>query len=361
MTIARAAFVSLLLTLLFSTAYADTIVLKNGNTLNGTIKTLDKKDLVLTIYKGGEIKVDRSEVKEIKSDETVYVSASDKRKVSGQVSTSGENLVIQTTSGPVSIPFAEIESIRSQREQALFEGSLHPGLAQNWKGNGSLGFALARGNSDTTNLNIGMNAARKTPSDGITLHFSSVYATDNEPGGGVTANAILAGIRYDRTIKGKLFAFAAAEYTHDALQFLNLRQIYSGGLGYHAINTPNTTFDLLAGVNYTRESYASGATATGVTAVSRNLPGLTAGENFMHKFGESTTVTEDFTFYPQLDDLSQYRFSFNAGASTKIHKWLGWQISLSDQYVTNPPILGTKSNDVILATGLNVTFDTSPK
>jgi hypothetical protein len=153
----------------------------------------------------------------------------------------------------------------------------------------------------------------------------------------------------------------AAEYTHDALQFLNLRQIYSGGLGYHAINTPNTTFDLLAGANYTRESYAAGATANGVTAVERNLPGLTAGEDFMHKFGASTVVTEDFTFYPQLDDLSQYRFSFNAGASTKIHKWLGWQISLSDQYVTNPPILGTKSNDVILATGLNVTFDTTPQ
>jgi hypothetical protein len=361
MKIARPAFVLSLFALLFSTAHADTIVLKNGNTLNGTIKSLDKKELVLTIYKGGEIKVDRSEVKEIKADETIYVSASGKRKASGQASTQGENLVIQTASGPVSIPFSEIENIRSQHQQDLYEGSLRPGLEQNWKGVAGLGFTLARGNSDTTNLNINMNAARKTPADGLTLHFSSVYATNNETGGGVTANAILAGIRYDRTIKGRLFAFVAAEYTHDALQFLNLRQIYSGGLGYHAINTPNTTFDLLAGANYTRESYAAGATANGVTAVERNLPGLTAGEDFMHKFGASTVVTEDFTFYPQLDDLSQYRFSFNAGASTKIHKWLGWQISLSDQYVTNPPILGTKSNDVILATGLNVTFDTTPQ
>lgn len=361
MKIARAAFCLFLFALLLSTAYADTVVLKNGNTLNGTIDSLDKKELVLDIYKGGEVKIDRAQVKEIKSDTTIYVTASGKRKVSGQASTQGENLVIQTTSGPVSIPFAEVENIRSQHQQDLYEGSLHPGLDQNWKGAANLGFALARGNSDTTNLNIGMNAARKTPSDGITLRFSSVYAKNNEPGEGVTANTILAGIRYDRTISGRLFAFVAADYTHDPLQFLNLRQIYSGGLGFHAINNPNTTFDVLAGANYTRESYSAGATANGVTAVDRNLPGLTAGEDFMHKFGASTVVTEDFTFYPQLNDLSQYRFSFNAGASTKIHKWLGWQITLSDQYVTDPPVLGTKSNDLILSTGLNVTFDTTPK
>lgn len=361
MKIARAAFCLSLFVPLFSTAYADTVVLKNGNTLNGTIDSLDKKELVLDIYKGGEVKIDRAQVKEIKSDATVYVSASGKRKVSGQASTQGENLVIQTTSGPVSIPFAEVTNIRSQHQQDLYEGSLHPGLDQNWKGNANVGFALARGNSDTTNLNIGMNAARKTPSDGVTLHFSSVYAKNNEPGEGVTANTILAGIRYDRTISGRLFAFVAAEYTHDPLQSLNLRQIYSGGLGYHAVKTPNTTFDVLAGANYTRESYSAGPTANGVTAVDRNLPGLTAGEDFMHKFGASTVVTEDFTFYPQLNDLSQYRFSFNAGASTKIHKWLGWQVTLSDQYVTDPPVLGTKSNDLILSTGLNVTFDSTPK
>jgi putative salt-induced outer membrane protein len=271
--------------------------------------------------------------------------------------------VVQTANaGTVTVPFAEVETIRSQHEQQLYEGSQHPSLTQNWNGGASLGFALARGNSDTTNLNIGMTATRTTISDQILMHFSSVYATNNVPGGGVSANAIFAGIRYDRNLTAKLFAFAAADFTHNALQFLNLRQIYSGGLGWHAIKTEKTTFDVLGGVNYTRETYGAGTTATGpTTGVNRNLPGLTAGETFMHKFGEATVLTEDFTFYPELSDLSQYRFAFDTSATTKIHRWLGWQISINDQYVSNPPILGTKSNDVILTTGLNVTFDTTPK
>jgi len=34
---------------------------------------------------------------------------------------------------------------------------------------------------------------------------------------------------------------------------------------------------------------------------------------------------------------------------------LGWQLTFSDIYVTNPP-LGKKQNDVIFTTGLNVTL-----
>jgi hypothetical protein len=40
---------------------------------------------------------------------------------------------------------------------------------------------------------------------------------------------------------------------------------------------------------------------------------------------------------------------------TRISKWLGWQNSLGDIYVSNPP-LGKKKNDVIFTTGLNVSF-----
>jgi hypothetical protein len=38
-----------------------------------------------------------------------------------------------------------------------------------------------------------------------------------------------------------------------------------------------------------------------------------------------------------------------------MNKWLGWQNSFSDIYVTNPP-LGKKQNDIILTTGLRVTL-----
>jgi putative salt-induced outer membrane protein YdiY len=158
---------------------------------------------------------------------------------------------------------------------------------------------------------------------------------------------------YSRNITKKLFGFGSGDFTHDELQSLTLRQIYSGGLGWHAINNPKTSLDFLGGINYTRENYSSGSHVSGV---SRNLPGITAGENFTRKFGGNTLLTEDFYFYPDLSDFSEYRFSLDAGVVTKINKWLGWQTSLSDRYVTNPPIPGTKSNGFVLSTGLNIAF-----
>lgn len=80
------------------------------------------------------------------------------------------------------------------------------------------------------------------------------------------------------------------------------------------------------------------------------------GEDFARKLGGTTSFTEHFYFYPDLSDTSQYRFSLDAGLVTQINKWLGWQAAVSDRYITNPPILGTKSNDVVLTAGINLAF-----
>ena len=340
-------------------ANGDTVVLKNGDRLTGVIEGSDAKQIALKTEYAGEIQVQWSFVKDLSSEKPLYVETPEKGTVSGKVTFEGEDLVVHSASaGEVRVPLARVTVVRSVEDQQAYEKSLHPGLLESWTGGVNVGFAIARGNSDTTNLTTGFTANRKTLSDAIRLYSNSIY-TDNGPSTsgvpvGVTANAILAGARYDRNFDKSLFAFVSGDFTHDELQDLNLRAIYSAGLGWHAINTPSTTFDLLAGANYTRETYGSGV--AGTPGVTRNLAGLTLGEDFMHKFGSSATLTQDFTFYPDLSDFSQYRFSFDAALVAKINKWLGWQTSVNDRYVTNPPVLGTKSNDVILSTGLKIAF-----
>jgi hypothetical protein len=60
-------------------------------------------------------------------------------------------------------------------------------------------------------------------------------------------------------------------------------------------------------------------------------------------------------FYPDLQDTSNYRATFNLGTVTKIGKGFGWQNQFGDIYVSNPPT-GAKKNDLVLTTGLNYTF-----
>lgn len=343
---------------LTSIAGADTVTLKNGDHLTGAIMASDGKNITLKTDYAGEIQIAWSAVKEIATDNPLYVVTPAKSTVSGKLSSDGTNLTVHTTgNGDVQVPLAEITVIRSAADQAAYEHSLHPKWDENWKGGINLGFAMARGNSETTNLSTGFTADRKTLNDETTAYFSSLYSTNDKTGGGTIANSIVGGAKYDRNITKKVFAFVSGDFTHDELQGLNIRGIYSGGLGYHLINNPNTTLDLLGGLNYTHESYSSGNVNQGTyVSVTRNLLGVTAGEAGMHKFGKSTVATEVFYFYPDLTNTGQYRFSFDAASVTQIKKWFGWQIALSDRYVSDPPIIGTKPNDVILTTGVNFSF-----
>jgi putative salt-induced outer membrane protein YdiY len=333
-------------------AAADTVVLKNGDHLTGTVETSDGKNVTLKTDYAGEIQIQWSSIVEIKTDKPIFVVMPDKSTVSGVVTTEGTNIIVHPVSGaPVQLSVSQVTVVRGADQETAYEKSLHPGILEAWKGGVNLGFALSRGNSETTNLTTGFTADRKTMNDEITAYFSSLYSTDDKTGGGTIANSIIGGLKYDRNITKRVFVFGSGDFTHDELQDLNIRAIYSGGLGYHLISSPKTTLDLLGGVNYTHESYGAGP-----TLVTRNLAGITLGEGGMHKFGKSTTVTEVFYFYPDLSNTSQYRFSFDAASVTQINKWLGVQIALSDRNVSDPPIPGTKSNDVIFTTGVNFSF-----
>jgi hypothetical protein len=358
MKIAQAALSLCALLMFARLAPADTLALKNGDHLTGTIETSDAKVITFKTDYAGEIKVPWSAIKETTTEKPVYVVRTDKTTVNGSVTSEDANVLVHTrNAAEVRVPLSDVAVIRSPEQQQAYERSLHPGLLEAWNGGANFGFALARGNSDTTNLTLGFNADRKTLSDEIKAYASSIYSTSGIPvAGTVTASEILGGIRFDRNIKPKLFAFVGGDFAHNALQSLDIQQIYGAGLGWHAINHPNTTLDVLAGLNYTRESYSGATVVTAHASVNRNFPAITVGEDFAKKLGGPTSFTEHFYFYPDLSDINQYRFSLDAGSVTQINKWLGWQTTVSDRYITNPPILGTKSNDFVLSTGVNLAF-----
>jgi putative salt-induced outer membrane protein YdiY len=329
---------------------ADQIVLKNGDRLTGTIEQSDGKSLVIKTEFAGEVTVQWPALQEITSTQRLHVNLSDGKTVDGTVTTSDGNLAVVTANaGTVTTPISSVAKLFGEAEQAAYEKSLHPGLLEGWKGGANVGFALTRGNSETSNLALAFLADRKTLHDRLGLYANSVYATNDAPGAipGTTANAVQGGIRYDHNLTPRIFAYVGADFQTDALQTLDLRSVFGGGLGVHAIQNERTTLDFLGGVNYTREKYT--------LLPSRSFAAASVGEELTHKLGMSTVVTEKLYFFSDLNDAGEYRATFNFGTVTKISKWLGWQNAFGDIYVTNPPE-GAKQNDIILTTGLNFSF-----
>jgi len=333
---------------------ADQVALKNGDRLTGAIIKSDGKELVLKTEYAGDVTLKFDAIQGITSTGELHVEMSDGKKAVGTVTTSGDNVEVATrTAGTVEAPRSSIKTLRSPTEEAAHEKSLHPGLMEGWNGGLNLGFALTRGNSESKNLNIAFTATRKGSKDKLILYTNTIYAT-NDQISSTTANTVGGGARYDRDFAPRVFGFVNGDFYHDELQSLDLRSIFGGGIGFHIVKSDATTFDLLAGVNYTHESYSI-AIRPPSPDTSRSLAGLTLGDELIHKISKSTVITQNLYFYPDLTNTGEYRGTFAFGTVTKLNTWLGWQNSFGDVYVSDPPP-GKRKNDIVFSTGLNFSF-----
>jgi len=353
--------------------FADQIVLKNGDRLTGSIAKSDGKQLVIKTDYAGDVTVKFDAIQSLTSSGDLNVTLGGKTAV-GPVTTSGDDVIVATkTTGPVEAPKASVTLVRSPAEQAAYEKSLHPGLAEGWAGGMNVGFAFTAGNSETKNLNIGFTGVRTGFHDKLALYENSIYATTAKPTSQTTANSNGGGIRYDHDFASRTFAFVSGDFFSNSLQDLSLRSILGGGIGFHAIKNANTSLDLLAGLNYTHESFSGIADPNPPPVTfspSDSSAALTVGDTFTHKLGKSTVLTQSFFLYPSLTqttialpgNLSEkervIRGAFNLGMVTKLNKWLGWQMAFGDVFDNHPPFATPRieRNDMTFATGLNFSF-----
>ena len=351
-------------------AHADSVTLKNGDHLTGGVTQLAGGKLTVHTSYAGDITIAFDQVSAVKVDKPVVLSLETKRgkgvdvrKVEiTAIDRTSDGFSVTTTSGAEPFPTAAIAIVRTPAAQQAYENSLHPGWLHAWTGTANISFALAKGNSDTTTLGTGITLARPTHTDKTSLYFNDIYTHDGIAGT-TTAEHTNAGARYDHNLNPKLFAFGTGDFAIDVLQHLDLRTVVGGGFGWHAIAKPRQQFDVLGGLVWTHESYGAFTTVNSTPppptiltpAITHSFAALDFGQQYTRKLGAASSFTEQAYIFPDLNDTSQYRVTFNSGISTKINSFLSWQTTISDVYVTNPPS-GTKDNDFILTTGLGFTF-----
>lgn len=344
---------SLLITLFVfaSQAFADQIVLKNGDRLTGTIVKSDGKTIVLKSDMVGEVSIELDNVENITADKPLYLTLNDGRTVSGLVTAKSGQFEIKSNGGPVIVERSAVAVVRSEAEQRAYESTLNPGLLEQWNGGADVGFSLTRGNSHTTNLALGMAISRETSNDKTSLYAASIYNRETTSGISRTvANTFRFGARYDRNINRDWFGYGFTDLEHNGLQDLNLRWVLGGGIGYHAIRNERTKLDLLGGLDVSREFFDGNDNDR--TSLEAQL-----GQTLTHQLTPRLALTEQLFFFPNLSEGGEYRINFDASLVADITRRIGWQVTVSDRYLSNPPG-GFKQNDLLLTTGLKVKIGT---
>ena len=339
---------TVLLIALATQTLADQITLKNGDRVTGKIVKTDGGKLVITTELLGDVSVDLAAISNITTDQPLYVTLEDGRTVSGTLTASADKVELRpANANVVAVDRSAIRVIRSEAEHVAYQDSLEPDLLEGWSGGADVGFSLTSGSSDTTNLAIGLAGTRETRNDKTTIYASSIYSRDSSSGDSeTTANTIRGGVRYDRDINRKFFAYGFTDLEHNGLQDLTLRFVLGGGLGYHAIRNERTQLDLLGGLDWNREYFRGDFN-------DRSSMEAQLGQTLSHRFSSRVSLKEQLFFFPNLTDGGTYRINFDAALVTDISRRIAWQLTLSDRYLSDPPP-GLEKNDLLLTTGLKI-------
>jgi len=332
---------------------ADQVTMKNGDHLSGTIVKFDGKNLILKSEFAGQVTIPWDAVTAISSTGPLNVGLKDGQMLVGVVTTNESKIMVATTAtGAVAAPRDAVVVIRSKEEQAAYDAdadhSRNPRLVDLWTGFLDLGYATTRGNTDTGSFTLNADATRATTRDKIEAKFTMIDSSSNASGTDITtANAKRGGISYSLNVNKRWFGFGSVNLEADQFQSLNLRFNPAGGVGYHAIKTPKTTFDLQLGASEDKEYFTMGT--------DRSFTEILLGEEYVYQMSKTTSIHEQLTLFPNLTSTGNYRVNFDVSAVTAIKKWFGWQFTVSDRFLTNP-VAGRKENDVLISTGVRVTF-----
>lgn len=332
-------------------ALADQITLRNGDRITGTVQKLDAGSLVVTTNALGDVRIKMEAMSAVVTDKPIRVEANGSTYDSSRIELGSEKVMLFTADGSREFERSSISSLLSAElvanAQKQEPSELAP-LLRFWNVGLDAGVSGAHGNAEILTANVGVRATRVTPRERLAVNFTSLLSRNKTDAQTVTsANAIRSGLRYDLNLSRRIFTFGFTNFESDRVQKLDLRNVLGGGAGLRVVDSQRTQFDVFTGGSFNREYLAVGE--------NRKSGEILVGHDLSYKMSPRTAMGSRFSFYPNMSDTGEYRATVDTTTSTRLNHWLGWHVTLSNIYVSNPPI-GAKNNDLLISTGFRVTL-----
>jgi hypothetical protein len=242
-----------LLLILAPSAWAqrrDVVVMKNGNSITGQIKKLERGQLFIeTPYVVKPIPVDWLQVVRMESTARFQVETSTGKRLAGTIEKTptdeNPNRDFRIRDGGIDTYLRALDVVAFQSQKSNFWRQM--------KGSVDFGFSYQSGSS-ATSANIDAQTSYTTTKYQIGGSLSSSVSGQTDSG-----RTNRQDIQSTSAIYLSRYAFVGSlvDFLTSDQQSLNLRQTYGGGYGRYFIRTNNTNLSWLGGLVYVRESYNS--------------------------------------------------------------------------------------------------------
>ena len=309
-------------------AKTDAVLLVNGNTVTGEIKSLDFGALRYSTDSMGTVSIDWEDIVSITTRQTLQVEVSDGTRYFGMLDSATERFMIKvkTLDGEVDLHTSQIvRMVPIDAEETFWERV---------EGSFSLGFDSEKSSAVTT-LRTSADIAYRTRKYLVGLQ-------------GTLNNTVQAeeDARNRTNIKGNYQRFRADRWftdwfggweRHDELG-IESRLSAGAALGRYVVQTNRNQLSLTGGLNVTHTSF------TGDDPSTETAEGRIQVRYLHRNIDPEAKITFTSNIYPLLEDLSQYRAESELIFRREFIDDLFFDVTLSHSYTSNPPTDAAKTD-----------------
>lgn len=213
-----------------------------------------------------------------------------------------------------------------------------------WHGDVALGLSVTQGNSKTLTSHGSAAATKLLPVDEFRLGVDGTYGLDHFGATNETRNAenVHGFADYKHLFNERLYGDLRLDAFHDDVADLQFRINVGPALGYYFIKDDITRLSAEIGPGYEIQRQNEFET---------QFFTLRMGERFEHSFNKAWKVWEEITFFPKIDDFSQYLIVGEAGTEAVLNGRLSLRVVFQDRY-NSKPASGSVPNDLAIISSL---------
>ena len=208
---------------------------------------------------------------------------------------------------------------------------------QGWSGEGSVSAGVTTGNTETTDLGIGVDMSRET---GKWTFGVEALADYGEISGAESKNRWYLGGTADRQINDRLFGFVRGSYEQDEFSGFDSRTFIGGGLGYEILIGDKQSWSVRGGPGLKIDEIAEIITtdATGATVITpastEESFSFVAGSEYVYAFNDNVKLSNDTNV---LYAETSTQISNSLALTASLSDALSARISFDVRHDTEPP------------------------
>jgi putative salt-induced outer membrane protein YdiY len=321
--------------LFLAPAYADVLVLKNGDRITGTIKAIWDDEVSIEPDYADEFDVDLEVVEYIQSERLFEVELWDGREATVMLTGAGadKQQMIKLDDQEYSIDLKEILELDE------------PAALRDWESHVDFSATINSGNTESTTTQFRGDVLFETPDHRHFAEFTQAYEkTDNL----VSKDQDLLRYSYNWLFNDPWFFAANASHERDPIILLDSRLIVSAGLGRDIFNTPRKLLSIQLGAGGQSEDIGDESEDSSVAVWSLR---------YRHDFlNGDLEVFHNHSITENISGRDNTSIKTSTGVRYEITDLLYANATFNWDYESDPADLA-ESEDVTLLLGVGLEFD----